>query len=160
MTWMPKKSRWDSDFWKAVKALSVVLTIIVSILTILQFGVQVNVYTLIANFFTIPIPLYSVPLTLIVILIVLLALGQIGYEGNILDHDYSRELAIECDTPRTTDYLHRKFDGWHNRDYLSGGRSFKECMKLLENQGYLKYRNEQWEVTQKALDYIDKYHGG
>jgi predicted transcriptional regulator len=42
---------------------------------------------------------------------------------------------------------------------LAGGYDFNDYMKRLEKQGYLKYRNGKWEATDKALDYIEKYHG-
>jgi hypothetical protein len=161
---MPEKSIWDSTVWKTVIAVSVILAIFVSVLTILQLLGNVDIWSILivpmVNFFTISIPLFSVPLTVIVILIALLILGQIGNESNILDNYYARGLAIECQTPRTTEYLHRKFDDLHRQDGSYGGSTFESCMKLLENQGYLKYRNDKWEVTQNALTYIDKYHGG
>jgi len=68
-------------------------------------------------------------------------------------------LAITCQTPRTTDYLRRKFEEWHELERFWGGYTFENTMKLLENQGFLKYQNGDWEATDKALDYIDKYHG-
>jgi hypothetical protein len=33
-------------------------------------------------------------------------------------------------------------------------------MKQLEKQGYLAFYKDKWEVTDEALDYIEKYHGG
>jgi hypothetical protein len=32
-------------------------------------------------------------------------------------------------------------------------------MKRLEKQGFLKYVDSRWQITEKALDYIKKYHG-
>jgi hypothetical protein len=62
----------------------------------------------------------------------------------------------------TTEYLRQKYEEWESRSKVAilGGYGFDDYMKRLEKQGYLKYRNEKWEVTDKALDYIGKYHGG
>lgn len=84
------------------------------------------------------------------------------FGSNILDLDYGRQIAILCQTPRTTDYLRGKYEEWESRSraILIGGYGFDDYMKRLEKQGYLKYRNGKWEVTDKALGYIEKYHGG
>jgi uncharacterized protein with von Willebrand factor type A (vWA) domain len=38
--------------------------------------------------------------------------------------------------------------------------TFDEYMKSLQKEGYLKYGDGKWKVSDKALDYIEKYHGG
>jgi hypothetical protein len=83
------------------------------------------------------------------------------HRSNILDLDYGRWLAELCETPRTTDYLRGKYEEWKSRSRVAviGGYDFEDYMKQLEKQGYLIYQNEKWHVTDKALDYIDKYHG-
>jgi hypothetical protein len=171
---MPKKSRWDSDFWKAVKALSLILTVIVSLLTILQWLGQVDVYNLlvvpIINFFTFPVPLYSIPLAFLVVLAIILVLAYVSSgsatisnpfdRADILDDDCVRYVAVLCQTPRTPDYLKQKYEEFRERYGIHGGYSSDELLKQLEDRGLLVFQNGKWEVTQKTLDYIDKYHGG
>ncbi|MHC3130247.1 MAG: hypothetical protein IBV52_09255 [Candidatus Bathyarchaeota archaeon] len=155
---MPNKSRWESDFWKLIVTLSVILTIIVSIL---QIGGMVNFWNLLIlplyNFFTISIPLYSVPLSVIGTFIVLIILTQSG--SDILDNYYVRNLAIDCKKPRTTDHLKKRYEELHRQKGTYGGYTFEDCLKLLEKRDLLTYQNGDWEVTDKALSYIKKYHG-
>jgi len=171
---MPKKSIWESNFWKTVIAISVILTIIASFLTILQLLGTVDVYNLlilpIINFFTIPIPLYSVPLAFLIVLAILLVLAYASgsnivtisnplARADILDDDCVRYVAVLCQTPRTADFLKQKYQEFRERLGYRGGYSSDELLKELEDRGLLVFQNEKWQVTQKALDYIAKYHG-
>ena len=171
---MPKKSIWESNFWKTIIAISVILTIIASFLTVLQLLGTVDVYNFlilpIINFFTIPIPLYSVPLAFLIVLAILLILAYTSgsntitvsnplARAGILDDDCVRHVAILCQTPRTADFLKQKYQECYARYRLSGGYSSDEILKELEERGLLVFQNGKWEVTQKSLDYVAKYHG-
>ena len=169
---MPQKSRWDSDFWKGMKAFSVILAIIVSFLSILQWFGNVDVYNVlimpVVNFFTIPIPLYSIPLAFLIVLIVLLVLAYISgsntvtignplTRADILDSNEIRYAALLCRTPQTTDFLKQKHQEFLR---LNGGRySSEDCLKELEDRDLLIFDGEKWRIAQKALDHIAKYHG-
>jgi len=167
---MPKKSIWESNFWKTVIAISVILTIIASFLTILQLLGTVNVYNLlllpIINFFTIPIPLYSIPLAFLVVLafILVLAYASSGSttisnpfdRAEILDKECARYIALLCRTPRTTEFLKKNYQEILER---YGGYILEDCLKMLEDRGLIIFQNGKWEVTQKALNYMAKYHG-
>jgi cell division protein FtsW (lipid II flippase) len=171
---MPKKSIWESNSWKTVIAISVILTIIASFLTILQLLGTVDVYNLlllpIINFFTIPIPLYSIPLAFLVVLVIILVLAYASSgsvtisnpfdRADILDDDCVRYVAVLCQTPRTADFLRQKYQEFRELHGYRGGYSSDELLKELEDRGLLIFQNAKWEVTQKALDYIEKYHGG
>jgi hypothetical protein len=174
------KSRWDSDFWKAVKALSLILTVIVSLLTILQLLGQVDVYNLIVvpivNFFMFPVPLVSIPLAFLIVLAVLFGWAYLGdrsspqsnpisvgnpfYRADILDAECVRYVAHLCKTPQTADFIKQKYEEFRERYGWRGGYSSEDLLKELEERGLLVFQNEKWEVTQKALAYIAKYHGG
>jgi signal transduction histidine kinase len=171
---MPKKSIWESNFWKTVIAISVILTILSSSLAILNYLQILDVYNLvllpIINFFTTPIPLYSVPLTIIILLMVLLILAYRSGSNKskisdplagaeILDEFEMRFIALLCRTPQTLDFLKQKYVELENQIFPQRLRRFEYCLKELEDRGLLIFRNEKWEVTQKALDYIKKYHG-
>jgi len=161
---MPKKSKWYTSIWKVIGVLSVIFGLVASLLQI--FG-AVDFWGLLIlplyNLLTSSISIYYVVLFIAVILILSYSLLRfIGHRSNILDLDYGRRIAILCQTPRTTDYLREKYEEWESRSrtIVLGGYDFDDYMKRLEKQGYLKYRNGKWEVTDKALDYIEKYHGG
>ena len=159
---MPK-SKWYTSVWKVIGVLAVIFGLLASALQV--FG-AIDFMSLLVlplySFFTSSISIYYVVLILAVVLVVLFLLLRFrGHRSNILDHDYGRWLAELCQTPRTTDYLRGKYEDWESRSRVKviGGYDFEDYMKRLEKQGYLKYRNGKWEVTDKALDYIDKYHG-
>jgi hypothetical protein len=160
---MPKKPKWYNSVWKIIVVLSVLFGLLASALQV--FG-AVDFWNLLI------VPLYilltsSVSAYYVVLLIIVIAILAIvvlrfrGYRKNILDFRYGRWIAELCQTPRTTDYLRGKYEEWESRSrsVVMGGYSFDDYMKRLEKQGYLKYRNGKWEVTDKALDYIEKYHG-
>jgi hypothetical protein len=154
---MPKKPKWYESVWKVIGVLAVIFGLIASALQI--FG-TVNFWNPLYDFFTLSVPIYYFAALILGAFVVLLLLALTGsYEGNILDDEYGRHLAILCQDPRTTDYLRRKLEGWKNRDGISGRYGINGYLKRLENEKYLEYSNEEWKVTDKALDYIDKYHG-
>jgi len=104
------------------------------------------------------ISVYYVVLFIVVLIILSYSFIKLrGRRENILDHLYGRRIAILCQTPRTTQYLRQRFEEW-NRGVI-GGYGFENYIKDLEKQGYLIYRNEKWETTDKALDYLEKYSG-
>jgi hypothetical protein len=158
---MPKKPKWYENVWKVIGVLAVIFGLIASMLQL--FGaidflglVILPLYT----FLTSSVSIYYV--VLLIVVLVILSCSVIRFRGhrhNVLDWDYGRWLAELCDTPRTTDYLRNKYEEWESRSSSVGRMGFDDYMKRLEKQGYLKYRNEKWEVTDKALDYIEKYHG-
>ena len=172
MARMPSKSIWDSQFWKIVIAIGIILGILSSAL---QISGKVDFWNSlivpIINFFTIPVPLYSIPLAFIVVLAILLVLAYTGgsttvtvstpfARADILDGDDVRYAVVLCQTPRTADFLKRKYQEFRERHGFSGGYSSDELLKQLENRGLLVFQNGKWGVTQKALDYIAKYHRG
>jgi len=135
---------------------------------------HVDVYNLlvlqIINFFTIPIPLYSIPLAFLVVLVAIFVLAYASgsntvtisnplARADILDDDGVRYVAILCQTPRTADFIKQKYEEFRERHEYHGGYESDELLKELENRGLLLFQNGKWEVAQKALDYIDKYHG-
>ena len=167
---MSKKSIWDSNFWKTVIAISVILTIIASFLTVLQFLGKGDFYNIllqpIINFLTFPVPLYSIPLAFLVVLAIILIVAYAS-TGNVtvsnpfdhaevLDDKSARYTALLCRTPQTTEFLEKDYTRFLER---YGGYKFEDCLKILEERGLLMFQNGKWEVTQKALDYIAKYHG-
>jgi len=168
------KSIWDSQAWKVILAIAVILSIISYLLQITgKVDIWNSLILPIINFFTFPIPLYSVPLAIIIVIAIILIVESTGGSttvslGNlpsparldILDDDYVRLLAVLCKTPQTTDFLKLKYREFRYRRVASGGYSFEDCLKELEQGELLTYQDGKWTVTQKALDYIDKYHGG
>ncbi|MCW4008180.1 MAG: hypothetical protein NWF09_05790 [Candidatus Bathyarchaeota archaeon] len=160
---MPKKSMWDSRLWKIVLAIGTILGIIVSLLTIFDALGKVAFWATLNNFLTSSVSVYVVLVLLPVIVILIYSVGRIRKrESCILDFEDARHIAILCQTPRTTDFLRQQYDYWQrqSRVVVLGGYGFDDYMKRLEKQDFLKYQNGTWQVTQKALDYIAKYHGG
>jgi hypothetical protein len=166
---MPKRSRWQnlSLIWKAIVAVSIIIGIPASVATILQVLGAADIWRLLIlplyNFFTLSVSIYYVVLVIIALVILSYLLVRFRILGsNVLDTDYGRQIAILCQTPRTTDYLRGKYEDWKSQSpvILVRAPHFNDYIKQLENQGYLKYRDGKWEVTDKALDYIEKYHGG
>lgn len=45
-----------------------------------------------------------------------------------------------------------KYEGWVSQSDYAGGPTFDYYVKQLQKQGYLKYRNGKWEVTEEAED--------
>ena len=168
---MPKRSIWDSQVLKIVGLVSTILGIISYLLQIsgtVDFWNSLIVP--IANFFTIPIPLYSIPLAFLVVLAILLILAYKGgsntvtisnplARAEILDSEYVRYVALLCRTPQTTDFLKQKYGEFRVRFGISRGYSFEDCLKELEERELVIFQDRKWTVTQKALDYIAKYHG-
>ena len=161
---MPKKSKWYTSLWKVIVVLSIIFGLLASALQV--FG-AVDFWNLLivpmCTLLTSSVSIYYVVLFVVVLLISsYLVVRFRERKSNILDLDYGRWLAELCQTPRTTEYLREKYEEWESRSRVIaiGGYDFNDYMKRLEKQGYLKYRNGKWEVTNKALDYIEKYHGG
>jgi hypothetical protein len=161
---MPKKPKWYESMWKVIGALAIIFSLIASMLQV--FG-AVDFWSLLAlplyNLFVSSVSFFYVVLIIVVILMVSYSLIWFReHRSNILDFDYGRRIAILCQTPRTTDYLREKYEEWKSRSgaIVIGGYTFDDYMKRLEKQSYLRYRNGKWDVTDKALDYIEKYHGG
>jgi len=168
---MSKRSKWQSLSlaWKIIAGLSVIFGLVVSIVTLLQWLGAVDFWHPLYDFLTSSVSIYYV--VLFVVITVILSYGLFGFKrskngierrSNILDLDYARRIAILCQTPRTTEYLRQKYEEWESRSraIVLGGYNFNDYMKQLEKQGYLTYYNDKWRVTDEALDYIEKYHGG
>ena len=164
---MPRKSIWESNLWKTVVAIGIILGIISSALQISgKVDFWVSLILPIVNFFMIPIPLYSIPLAFFIFLAILFALAYASsgsptisnpfYRAEILDEECARYMALLCRTPRTVEFLKSKYEEYR-RQYE--GYSFEYCLKELENRELLRYQDGKWVATQKALDYIAKYHG-
>jgi hypothetical protein len=158
---MPKKTRWQS-LSSVSKGIITIVGLVASIVTILQVVGTVDFWHLMIlplyDFFTTSVSIYYVFLGIAAILILAYLLFRFRSRENILDYQYGRWIAELCQTPRTTEYLRRKYEEWSQG--ILGGPNFDYYMKRLEKEGHLKYRNEKWETSDEALDYIDKYHGG
>ena len=164
---MSKKSWWESPFWQAIGALAALATVVGFLLQILG---GVDVYELlvvpIINFFLFPVPLFSIPLAFLILIAVLYILAYASDSKTIindylaradsLDDDCARYMALFCQNPRTTESLKQKYRELVRR---YGGYSFEHYLKELEERGLLEFQDNKWIVTQKALDYIRKYHG-
>lgn len=167
MARMPKKSIWDSHFWKSVIAIGTILGIISSAL---QISGKVDFWNSlilpIVNFFMIPVPLYSIPLAFLVVLAIILGLAYASSgsatitnpfdRAEVLDNDSVRYLALLCRTLQTTESLRKNYWTFVNQ---GGGYKFEDGLKTLEERDLVIFQNGKWEITQKALDYIAKYHG-
>lgn len=153
-----KKSRWYESLWKLISVLAVIFGLIASALQI--FGAVDFWGALIiplCDFLTSSVPVYILVVSLILVVIVLRFKGS---RENILDFEDARRIALLCQTPRTTEYLRQQYKYWKRGVVNMGEYYFHDYMKKLERQGYLKYVDGKWEVTQKALEYIKKYHSG
>lgn len=164
---MPKKSIWDSQVWKIVIAIGIILGIISSALQISgKVDFWDSLIVPIANFFTIPIPLYSIPLAFLVVLAIILVLAYASSgiatisnpfdRADILDKVCARYIALLCRIPQTTEFLKKDYPEVLKR---YGGYEFEDCLKMLEERDLVIFQNGKWKVAQKALDYISKYHG-
>lgn len=165
---MPKKSIWDSNVVKAIAAIAALVTIIGFILQYFgTFDVWKILIVPIVNFFNISVPLFSIPLAFLIVVGGFLLILYIDeklrpssasstvndpfYRADFLDKEFARYMAVLCKTPRTPDFLKQEYNKYYsNYDY---------CLKELEDSGLVKFQNGKWEITQKALDYIAKYHG-
>ena len=162
---MGKKPFWESPTWQIIVAISVILGIPASIIAILSLLGKINLLPL-YNFLTRDSFYIISFLTVIIaaIIVVSLLLRSKKHEECILDFQDARRIAILCQTPRTTDFLRQQFEYWQRQSdwVFIGGYGFDDYMKRLEKQDFLKYnsQNGTWRVTQEALDYIAKYHGG
>lgn len=164
---MPKKSWWESPFWKAIGALAALATVVGFLLQILG---GVNVYELLVvpviNFFLFPVPLFSIPLAFLIVIAILFILAYASDSKTVisdplagadfLDNDCARHMALFCQNPRATESLKQKHQELVCR---YGGHSFEYDLKHLEDRGLLEFQDNKWIVTQKALAYINKYHG-
>jgi len=83
-------------------------------------------------------------------------ISNLFYRAEILDDKCARYMALLRRTPRTAEFLKSKYNECLEQ---YGGYSFEYCLKELENRELLRYQNKKWVVTQKASDYIAKYHG-
>jgi len=154
---MAKRSRWYESIWKLIGVLAVIFGLIASALQI--FGAVDFWGALIIplyDFLTSSVPVYILVVSLILVVIILRFKGS---RKNILDLEDARRIALLCQTPRTTEYLRQQYEYWNRGVAIMGGYRFHDYMKKLERKGYLKYVDGKWEVTQKALEYIKKYHG-
>jgi len=157
------------SLWKIITGASIILTTIVAAL---QINEKMNLSELVI------VPLFSftmkVPIFLIVLLIAplltYLVLFRIPFlhtllrlKSSILDLEEARMIAVLCTTPRSTNYLRRKYDikMSQSSDVAESGCNFDSYMKRLEKQGYLLFDkvDGKWVATQKAVRYIEKYHG-
>jgi hypothetical protein len=162
---MTKESMWDSNTVKAIAAIASILTIIVSVLTILDYFGKIDLRTPISNFFGLKVSILSILIaSILLVLIVSLVFwfSKRRKVSNILDFEDGRVIARLCAVPRTTEFLKQQYSIWdsQNRSWV-GGYGFDDYMKRLEKQKFLTYnsKNGTWTITQKAIEYIVKYHG-
>jgi hypothetical protein len=111
------------------------------------------------QFFQIQFPLWLVLLFSSIVALTFAFSLRSRERKNILDFEYGRRIAELCRTPSTTEYLRSKYEEWRSGIIAFPSYHFEDYMKQLERQGYLKYRNGKWVVTDKAIEYIEKYHG-
>lgn len=159
---MPKKKKWYMNVWKVIGAVAIILGLIASMLQIFGAVDFWNVTLPLRDFLASSVSIYyviAIAAVLIALIYFVMRLRQ--QASNILDFQYARWLADLCQTPRTTDYLRDKYEKWEGESRVAVFPSpgFDDYMKRLEKQGYLKYVNGKWQVTDKALNYIAKYHG-
>jgi hypothetical protein len=160
---MSKPKKLQSNAWKIIVGLSAVVGLIASLLQIFGAVDFWNLlFTPLYNLLVSSVPAYQVVLIIVAVSILSLAVLRFKrHRSNILDLEDARRIALLCQTPQTTEYLRQQYDYWQSQSHVVviGGYNFDDYIKQLENQGYLKYQNGKWEATQKALDYIKKYHG-
>lgn len=164
---MNKKSKWETikTVWGVIVIFSVILGIIASIL---QISGVVNFWGLLVlplyAFLTTEIPLYYAILFVIASIVISYTAIKLRkrYKRYILDLEDGRRIALLCQTRRTTEFLRQRYDYWESQSgvVVLGGYRFNDYMKRLEKEGFLEYINGKWQVTNKALEYIKKYHGG
>lgn len=84
-------------------------------------------------------------------------------KSNILDLDDARKIVAQCQTPKTTEELRRNYDysQSQSRWVVLGGYNFNDYIQRLEEEGCLIHNpnNSKWSATEKAIEYIRKYHG-
>jgi hypothetical protein len=110
--------------------------------------------------------LFSIPLAFLIVLAILLILAYTGgsktvtsnplARADFLDDNCARYMALFCQTPQTPESLKQKYQELSQR---YGGYSFEHSLKELEDRGLLEFQDGKWVATQKALNYIAKYHG-
>jgi hypothetical protein len=174
---MPKTSIWDSNIVKAITAIAALVTVVGFFL---QYFGKVDFWNYlilpIANFFNSPIPVYSIPLAFLVVIGGFLLILYIDSRlhpnsprtspsnpfagAKILDTECYRNMALSAKTPQTADSLKEKYQKFRDYHMISGGYSGEELIQEMEERGLLVFQNGKWEVTEKALAYIAKYHGG
>ena len=160
---MTKKSKRQAikTVWGVVVTFSVILGLIASIL---QVSGTVDFWSLLVlpiQFFTMEIPIFYAILLVITLVIVMFSAIRLrkGRKRCILDYSYGRKIALISKKPQHTAYLRSVFNIWQRKSSWLSGHGFDYYIKRLEKEGFLKYVNGEWQVTQKALEYIDKYYG-
>ena len=160
---MPENSEWYKSVWKVIVVLSTISGLIASIL---QISGAVDFWGLLAlplyNFLIFSVPVYYVVLLIMAFIVLYYSMVRFrAHRSNILDFEDARRIAKLCQTPRTTEYLRQQYEYWESQSPVVAipGYGFDDYMKRLEKEGYLIYQDGKWVVTQKALDYIKKYHG-
>ncbi|MGD6807236.1 MAG: hypothetical protein ACQCN4_09800 [Candidatus Bathyarchaeia archaeon] len=159
---MSKKPTSISELLKATIA---ILGGVASILTILQFFGIVNLPEPIVEFFTRQISLgisfLLMAATALLTYLLLDAWEDKPQGKSILDYSMGRKLARTCQQPITTESLKERYLYYRKQRRLWFPRryNFNDYLKDLEMQGYLSYERNLWRVTDKALEYITKYHG-
>ena len=161
---MPKKSIWDSSL---AKALGVLATLLAILAFFFQFGR--DIWTPLSNFLPSEISIYVFLVTVAVFVVLIYVLVRVrrlgktkGDKSNILDLSDARTIAILCQKPQTTGFLRTQYENMQRSRnvVVIGGYGFNDYIERLEKEGYLIYRQNKWQVTQEAMDYIAKYHGG
>jgi hypothetical protein len=170
-------SIWDSNIVKAIAALAALVTIVGFFL---QYFGKVDFWKFmvlpIANFFNSPVPVYSIPLAFLVViggfLLILFISSKLRpspqsispsnpfARADMLDTECYRYVAQLAKAHQTANFLKEKYQQFRDYHMIMGGYSSEELMKEMEDRNLLVFKDGKWEVTQKALDYIAKYHSG
>jgi hypothetical protein len=161
-----KKSVLESDLWKTIVAVSVILGIFGSVVAILQYLGTIDFLTPVQEIMDRQIS-FSIMILLLIGTSVLTCIALKAWESDmpkksILDYSMARRLAGFCQRPQTTESLKERYYYWKKKNTRwFKGYSFDDYMKRLENEGHLTYDKETgaWIVNAKALEYITKYHG-
>jgi len=160
-----KESMWDSNVAKAIGVIASVVSILTA-MGILQYLGTIDFWTPLMTFFLSEISVYLIFVIIFIFITITIIVRYLVQrkEGSVLDWEDARIIANLCRTSRTTEFLSKQYYNWVSRQEwtLAGGWGFDDYMKRLEKQSFLSYNRQDgtWRVSQKALDYMAKYHGG
>jgi len=109
---MGKPKKLQSNAWKIIVGLSVVVGLIASLLQIFGAVDFWNLlFTPLYNLLVSSVPVYQVVLIIVAVSILSLAVLRFKrHRSNILDLEDARRIAMLCQTPQTTEYLRQQYD--------------------------------------------------
>lgn len=159
----------SNTFWDRITKGNTLAGLVASLIVIFTYFSSkevrefINSLISIATLSTLNKLLAIIILLLIIYLFFLKGNKRYKKSSNVLDLDYSRKIVILCQIPKSTEELRRTYDYWESQSrwVVVGGYNFKDYIRLLEDQEYLRHNPSDgtWEATKKAIEYIQKYHG-